>query len=327
MNFSILKKSGIYDYKLKPIKSDASFREYFRIDIKRKKEKLLLVNSPNKTENNKGYLKVTNILEKMNLSVPKIINYDLNKGIFLIEAFGLNTYKKSLEQGESEYKLYNLATDVLIHINKNSKKIKKKLPKYNNKKLIDEVLLFLKWYWPFIYKKNPGKKITQEFINIWKKLLSKNLNTEQVIVHRDFHIDNLFFLKKRKGLKSCGLIDFQDAVLGPSSYDLLSLLEDARRDVDDKIIYKMYNKFVKELSQKQKKIFKKEYETLAINRHLKVIGIFTRLFLRDKKEIYLKHIPRVWKLIELNLNSSFLNELNEWINKFFPKKYRIKPKL
>ena len=89
----------------------------------------------------------------------------------------------------------------------------------------------------------------------------------------------------------------------------------------------MYNKFVKKLSKNQKKDFIKEYKVLAINRHLKVIGIFTRLYMPDKKKFYLNHIPRLWKLIEYNLDFYSLSEINKWINKFFPKKFRIKPKV
>ena len=327
MDTSIFKKIGINDFKLKPIKSDASFRKYFRVYIRNQKRNLLLVNSPKKTENNLGYLKATNIFEKINLSVPKIISFNISKGSFLIEDFGINTYTNSLKNGESEYKLYNLATDILIYINNQSKNLKKKLPQYTNKKLIEESMLFLEWYWPAIHKNKPKKDVVNEFIKIWNNLLNKNLRTKEVLVHRDFHIDNLFFLKDRKGLKACGLIDFQDAVIGPTSYDLVSLLEDARRNVNKEVIFKMYNKFVRKLSKKQKEDFVKEYKVLAINRHLKVIGIFTRLCKRDKKNSYLKHIPRLWKLIEYNLNFYSLSELNKWINEFFPKKFRIRPKL
>ena len=327
MDTSIFKKIGINDFKLKPIKSDASFRKYFRVYIRNQKRNLLLVDSPKKTENNLGYLKATNIFEKINLSVPKIISFNISKGSFLIEDFGINTYTNSLKNGESEYKLYNLATDILIYINNQSKNLKKKLPQYTNKKLIEESMLFLEWYWPAIHKNKPKKDVVNEFIKIWNNLLNKNLRTKKVLVHRDFHIDNLFFLKDRKGLKACGLIDFQDAVIGPTSYDLVSLLEDARRNVNKEVIFKMYNKFVRKLSKKQKEDFVKEYKVLATNRHLKVIGIFTRLCKRDKKNSYLKHIPRLWKLIEYNLNFYSLSELNKWINEFFPKKFRIRPKL
>ena len=97
--------------------------------------------------------------------------------------------------------------------------------------------------------------------------------------------------------------------------------------MDKNIIAKMYRKFINKLSKKEKKNFTKEYEILAVNRHLKVIGIFSRLYMRDKKKSYLKHIPRLWRLIEQNLSFNSLSELNKWINNFFPKKFRIKPRI
>ena len=262
----------------------------------------------------------------MHISVPKIIKSDLKKGNFLIEDFGINSYKNFLKK-KNEYKLYNLAVDNLLHINKSSKKIQNKLPKYTNIKFIEESLLFLKWYWPAVIGTKAKKEIFDEFINIWNYLLTENLKTKKVLVHRDFHIDNLFFLQNRKKIKACGLIDFQDALIGPSSYDLMSLLEDARRNVNKIIILKMYKKFVKNLSTKNKENFSKEYKVLAANRHLKVIGIFTRLSVRDKKKNYLKHIPRLWRLLENNLEDNSLFKLNNWINKYFPKKFRIVPKV
>ena len=102
-----------------------------RLSVENNKKKLLLVNSPKEIENNLGYLKATKILEKMNLSVPKIINFDISKGVFLIEDFGLNTYTNSLRNGESEYKLYNLAIDILIYINKLYRFIKIQVPRSN----------------------------------------------------------------------------------------------------------------------------------------------------------------------------------------------------
>ena len=327
MSISFLKKNGLNDFKLKPIKSDASFRKYFRIYSKKTKEKLILVKSPKNKENNLGYIKNTNILKKMNLSVPNIINYDQSKGFFLIEDFGTSTYKNSLKKGDSEIKLYSLAVETLKYIYKYKKNIYKSLPKYSNKKLVDEASLFLEWYWPAIYKQKPEKKIVNEFKTIWHSLLKKNLKTKKILVHRDFHIDNLFFLKKRKKINACGLIDFQDAVVGPSAYDLVSLLEDARRDIKNNITSKMYNAFIKILPKKEKNFFVNEYKTLAINRHLKVIGIFTRLYIRDNKVNYLKHIPRLWKLTENNMNTENLNEISLWISKYFPKKFRVKPKI
>ena len=152
------------------------------------------------------------------------------------------------------------------------------------------------------------------------------MQSKQVIVHRDFHIDNLFFLKDRRGIQQCGIIDFQDAVVGPQAYDLVSLLEDARRNVNKRICNQMYTKFVNTLNKNDRQKFKKEYQILATNRHIKVIGIFTRLFIRDRKKEYLKHIPRLWNLLEKNLKSKHLLNLKLWFDEYLPKKYRIKPK-
>ena len=163
MNIPFLKKNGIKEFKLKQIKSDASFRKYFRIYTKNKSINLLLVRSPKKKENNLGYIKTANILEEMNLSVPKIIDYDNKKDLFLIEDFGSQTFKNSLKNGVDEYKLYNLAVETLIYIYKWKINLKKKLPLYSEKKLINAALLFLEWYWPFIYKKRPSQKTIDEF--------------------------------------------------------------------------------------------------------------------------------------------------------------------
>ena len=108
-----------------------------------------------------------------------------------------------------------------MYLQKKSCFFLKKNPKYTNKKFIDEIKLFLLWYWPAIFKKKPKILIINSFLKIWKELLKPALRGKKVIVHRDFHIDNLFFLKDRIGIQKCGLIDFQDAVVGPRAYDLV----------------------------------------------------------------------------------------------------------
>ena len=326
MKESFLKKNGIRDYSIKPIPSDASFRKYNRI-INKKGGQHILVISPKSKVDNVGFIKVSKIFKKINLSVPEIISYDERKNMFLLEDFGDNTFNKYIKIGYNEEKLYDLALKVLLHIKKKSPVYLNKLPQYSSDLFIKEFKLFLKWYWPLIYKKKPNKKIVSSIMKIWKELLSKNLKTTKVITHRDFHIDNLFFLKKRNGLKACGIIDFQDAVIGPSSYDLLSLLEDARRKVKGSVVKKIYNKYLSSLNKYDATNFNKEYITLAANRHIKVIGIFSRLFVRDKKKIYIKHIPRVWKMLEQNLEDPTLYDLRLWFDEYFPKKKRIKPNI
>ena len=326
MKRNFLAKNGLEDCTLKTIKSDASFRKFFRVQHKKKNKKFILFSSPPSKENNTEYIKNSKLFFKIGLSVPKVTDYDKKKGLFLIEDFGNNTYSKYLKDGFSEHKLYNLAVENLIYLQKNSYFFLKKKTKYTNKKFIDEIKLFLLWYWPAIFKKKPKILIINSFLKIWKELLKPVLGGKKVIVHRDFHIDNLFFLKDRIGIQKCGLIDFQDAVVGPRAYDLVSLLEDARRDVNKRIYNQIYTKFENTLNKNDKKRFTKEYQILAANRHIKVIGIFTRLFMRDRKKKYLKHIPRLWRLLEKNLESINLLSLKLWFDEYFPKKYRIKPK-
>jgi len=326
MKRNFLAKNGLADCTLKTIKSDASFRKFFRVQHKEKNKKFILVSSPPSKENNTEYIKTSKLFFKIGLSVPKVTDYDKKKGLFLIEDFGNNTYSKYLKDGFSEHKLYNLAVENLIYLQKNSYSFLKKKTKYTNKKFIDEIKLFLLWYWPAIFKEKPKETIIYSFLKIWKDLLMIVMQSKQVIVHRDFHIDNLFFLKDRRGIQQCGIIDFQDAVVGPQAYDLVSLLEDARRNVNKRICNQMYTKFVNTLNKKDRQKFKKEYQILATNRHIKVIGIFTRLFIRDRKKEYLKHIPRLWNLLEKNLKSKHLLNLKLWFDEYLPKKYRIKPK-
>jgi len=321
-NFFI--KNNFKNYSLTPIKSDASFRKFFLIRDKNKR--FVFFTSPKLKENNTGYIKISKLFSKIGLSVPKIIDYDKKKGFFLIEDFGNNTYSKYLKDGYSEYKLYDLAVENLIYLQKKTYVFSNNSSKYTSEKFMDEVKLFLLWYWPAIFKKKPKKIVVNSFIKIWKKLLKTVMKEKQVIVHRDFHIDNLFFLKDRKGIKKCGLIDFQDTVLGPQAYDLASLLEDARRNVNKRVYNQMYTKFLNTLDKNARPKFKREYQILAANRHIKVIGIFTRLFVRDKKKIYLMHIPRLWRLLDKNLKSRHLLDLKLWFDEYFPKKYRIIPK-
>ena len=141
----------------------------------------------------------------------------------------------------------------------------------------------------------------KEFNLIFRDFLKKLEKLPQVFVHRDYHIDNLFFLKNRKGILKCGWIDYQDAVYGPSLYDLVSLTQDARIDVNKNIENFLVNFYIEQKKITDKDLFHFCYSLLGIQRHLKVLGIFCRLSKRDKKNIYLSHLPRVKKMLLSNL--------------------------
>ena len=147
-------------------------------------------------------------------------------------------------------------------------------------------------------------------------------NEPPTLVLRDFHVDNLMWLRSRDGIKACGLLDFQDAVLGPAAYDLMSLLEDARRDISTKLVNNMIDRYFTAFPDLNHDSFCTVFKILAAQRHAKVIGIFTRLSARDGKITYLRHIPRVWQLLEASLMHPSLTLVEEWFTSHVPKELR-----
>ena len=142
-----------------------------------------------------------------------------------------------------------------------------------------------------------------DFNNEFKAFIDLLENIPKVFIHRDYHADNLFFIENRKKHFKCGWIDYQDALVGPCAYDLVSLTQDARIDVDTQIERKMINYYLKSFSNINPNEFEICYKIIAIQRHLKVLGIFKRLAARDNKKNYLVHIPRVIRMLKKNLNN------------------------
>ena len=186
------------------------------------------------------------------------------------------------------------------------------------KKLLDESNLFLEWYLPKYVKRRKNRILKIKFNKIFKKLLNNIYYKNKVFVHRDFHISNLMITKK--GL---GLIDSQDAVYGNIAYDLASLIDDVRFKTDTKTKNFIFDEFIKKNKKINLKKFKNDFEILSVLRNLKIIGIFTRLSVRDKKNKYLKLIPHAWELINYRaLNNPIFKDLNYLLSKNFDRKIR-----
>jgi hypothetical protein len=147
----------------------------------------------------------------------------------------------------------------------------------------------------------------------------------RTLVLRDYHVDNLMVLEGRPGVAACGLLDFQDALAGPAAYDLMSLLEDARRDIDPALADAMRRRYAAAFPELDRPAFDAAFAVLAAQRHAKVIGIFTRLCLRDGKPRYLGHIPRLWRLLERALEHPNLAPVADWFARNIPSERREKP--
>ena len=215
--------------------------------------------------------------------------------------------------------LYELATRVLIDLHTKFEIQREgiNLPPYSLELYMKEVNLCLEWYYPSVYSQPLPALAIKEWEALWSELLDRQVNTETFVL-RDFMVDNLMYLKKRSGIQQCGLLDFQDAVLGPRSYDLVSLLEDARYDVPIDIQEKMINLYLEAFPDLDRGSFLENYYTLGVQRSTKILGVFTRMHKRYNKSKYLAHLPRVWKWIEQDLKHPSLKRLKEWFDLYMP---------
>ncbi len=295
-----LKINGFGYSTLSFLAGDASDRKYF--EINQNKNKYVVMYDQDKKNLNK-FIGITKTLRDY-LSVPNILwNFEKNN-ILILENFGKTKYGSILNKTNRQ-KLYNLAVETIINL----QKIKtKKIPIYSKRMFLEESNLFFDWYL------NKGKvtknSLKEEFNYVFSPLLENFVNIPQVLVHRDYHIDNLFYLAKRKNFLRCGLIDYQDAVIGPCVYDLVSLTQDARIDIPKQLESQLVKYFLENNKILNKELFKYCYKIMAIQRHLKVLGIFSRLSIRDNKKQYLNFLPRVKKLLFLSLKQNNFKKLS-----------------
>ena len=312
--------------KLKKIKGDASFRTFYRKKNGNKKS-IIVFATKEKEKNLLIYDAVNRLLIKNKILAPKLYNETYKKNFIEIEDFGNNTIFNILKKKRNnKINLYKKSVDLLIKIQKikqnktkNFKGKNYKIPIYNKAKLFDETKLFLDWYAKKYISKDKKLKFNTKIKKQIKFLLSKLKLKNNIFVHRDFHVSNLIMYKKR-----IAIIDTQDAVIGNKAYDLVSLVDDVRFKSSKEFKDHIYNYYLK-LNKKQinKDTFQNDFEILSVLRNMKIIGIFTRLALRDKKNIYLKLIPYTWKLIELRIkNNKIFNDLKKILDFNFSKEIR-----
>lgn len=310
---NFLNYNNLADYKITKIAGDASFRSYYRVT--KDQNSYILMFAPPSHEEIKPFIKVDQYLIKNNFSAPKIFAIDEKSGFILLEDFGEKTYSKVLKNDNSlEFDLYKNACDLLILLHK--QQIDSEISLYNNATLFREVLLFIDWYLP-LKNKTISNQQKLDYRHLWFDLFDKLDKTNNVTVLRDFHADNLMLINNKSNYQSVGLLDFQDALIGSKAYDLVSLLEDARRDVNEKNYYDLYNYFL-EQSGYEKQQFDLDYQILSLQRNIKILGIFSRLSIRDKKNYYLELIPRVYNFVikRISSNGKLFSEIEKLLKNF-----------
>jgi aminoglycoside/choline kinase family phosphotransferase len=311
---------------LKKIKGDASFRFFYR-KKNNKRNSIIVYATKEKEKNLLIYDAINSLLIENKILAPKLYKENYKKNFIEIEDFGDETVFKLLKKsGSNKVNLYKRSIDLLSEIQKiKQNKIKNfngknyKVPIYEDNKLFKEAKLFSDWYAKKYISK---KKLPTLNIQINKqiKFLLSNLKLKNdTFVHRDFHVSNLMKYKKE-----LATIDTQDALIGNRAYDLASLIDDVRFKSNKKLKDNIYNYYLKLNKNKiNTGILLNDFEILSVIRNMKIIGIFARLAVRDKKKKYLKLIPYAWKLIELRMkNNQIFDGLKRALDLNFSKELR-----
>lgn len=313
-------QNNLINSAIKKVAGDASFRSYYRITSGEKN--FILMFAPPSHEDINPFIKIDKFLVEQNFSAPKIFAIDEKEGFILLEDFGDDSYGRVLAKNHeavdfstAEISLYKNACDVLVALHQVEPP--KDLDLYNHALLFREVMLLVDWYLPYVKKISMTLDEKAIFKRLWFELFDSLSRDNQVLVLRDYHADNLMVLQNREGYKSVGLLDFQDAVIGSPAYDLVSLLEDARRDVDEKTRVEIFSHYLRS-SLVNKNDFARDYAILSLQRNIKILGIFARLANRDSKPYYLNLLPRVIDLVKMRLTTddNLLTNMSIFLKKF-----------
>jgi N-acetylmuramate 1-kinase len=331
---------------------DASSRRYEK--LKSKDKDILLMDMPSRPDGpvvkfGKPYSQIAHLAEGIksvfsinfylsaagHYSVPKTIGIDGQNGLALIEDLGSRVYGKMLLAGEDMTQPMLAAAELLADLGnrEHTNKIHTLLlgtyiiPPYDEQAMLIEIELLLKWFWPHVHGTEPSDELISSFENIWKQLLPLTQQKLPQIVMRDFHSPNLLWLPERQGIFRVGLIDTQDAVMGHAAYDLVSMIQDARVDIPEQLAEKTFQHYIAcrqngsaPFSEAQ---FRTAYAVLGAQRATKILGIFARLNKRDGKPAYLKHMPRVSRYLNQNLEHPALESLKNWFDSNMPEALKI----
>jgi aminoglycoside/choline kinase family phosphotransferase len=323
-----LKNAGIENPKITPLANDASFRRYDRVSFNEKIT--VLMDAHPEFEDTRPFVAIAEFLLQNDLNAPNIYAKDFEKGFLLLEDLGDRLFKHVLEnEPEREFELYKNAVDELIKLNACTTPDQLsygsgeyKIPTYDTDLLLVEIALFTDWYYPAVTGQRLSFAKREEFISLWRNVLHKVGTSKECLVLRDYHAENLLDL----GDSKVGQLDFQDAVIGHSAYDLVSLLQDSRRDATPETEEKLITYFARKLNRNEAE-FREYYAVLGAQRSVKIIGIFARLCVRDGKCKYLKIMPRMWDLLERCLEHPALIDVKAWLDKETPNNRHVTMKV
>jgi len=310
-----LRQNGWGEAQCSFLSGDASFRSYQRAVLGT--QQAVLMDAPPEKEPLPPFIRMAEYLKRAGYSAPAILARDPERGFLLLEDLGDNLYSRFLEREPArEASIYLEATNLLIDLHR-QKSSPPDIAEYDTELLLRESVLFVDWYLAAVIGSEQAATLRPEFLKLWQDLFERAPWLPNVVVLRDYHADNLLWLPERTGVARVGLLDFQDAVMGSPAYDLVSFIEDARRDVQPETSMTAVNHYIQQM-QWDADSFMALYSLLGAQRNCKIVGIFTRLAVRDGKEHYLSLLPRVWKHLEHDLQHPILRPLQNWLQEVLP---------
>ena len=297
--------------KLETASSDASFRRYFRVTHASGQH--IVMDAPPEKENIAPFIQIAEILKTRQIQAPIIYQKNIAEGFLLLEDFGTTNLLDCLTADNADH-LYQIALDTIFRLQTGIDPSNNRLPTYDAALLQRELTIFYEWFLDKLLGIHAPESIKNSVNSL---LIASALEQPQVFVHRDFHSRNLMLLADG----TLGVIDFQDAVIGPISYDPVSLLRDCYISWPNQQVAQWLHQYYARLTQAELltvdlQTFKRWFDLMGLQRHLKAIGIFSRLHLRDGKSTYLADIPRTLNYVS-TISASYpqLAEFNSFLAK------------
>ena len=314
---AFLDAAGWGDAACEPLTGDASARSYFR--LRKPDRRAVLMDASRVLDSIVPFIRIDEHLRNLGFSAPEILARDEAAGLLLVEDFGDATFAQLLEQRSCDApsqprtaeQLFSLATDLLVTLHRHPRAAPENLRPYSPEQMLADLELFLEWRAPGI-----SGAAQEEFRAAWRAALPLAHRVPESLLLRDYHVANLMLLPERAGVQQAGLLDFQDAYRGPVTYDLVSLLEDARRDVPEALRERMLSRYAAQFPALDKEVFETSLAVLAALRHTRVLAIFERLARREGRDEYRRLLsPRVKRLLQRALRHPALDAVKHWMNR------------
>lgn len=301
--------------RLAPLAGDASNRRYLRLTHPVTGASAVLMDAPSdRGEDVRPFVTIAEYLLSVGLSAPRILAQDTGAGLLLLEDLGDDLFANVIPADPSlEISLYSGATDLLADLHTHD--VPPGLAPYSVPLMTDLAALAFDWY--LAATKGPDTAARSSFHGVMTTALERHAAAPDVLIQRDYHAQNLLWLPQRQGLARVGLLDFQDAMRGHRAYDLVSLLQDARRDVPPAIEDAMITRYISAADQDDT-TFRTAYHVLGAQRNLRILGVFARLCLRDGKAHYVDLIPRVWAHLIRDLAHPALSDVADIVGAHLP---------